>query len=148
MQRRSARGNPASPGGIVLTLVGFGIVAFSAFELFTGGRGFVPAAASGASVRTKTRPAPPKLLPHAPARPVPPPSPVARTAPVNPLATPRSGGGFKPPTQQQVQQAVQAGQAIVSGAESLFGGASPSDTRSADTSSSMDNLSDDTGGGS
>jgi len=120
-RRRSARSNPASAGGILLTLVGFGVMAFSAFELATGGKG---------AAAPRARPAPPKVKPPAP--------PVAHlpastTTTTTTTSTPAAAPPNKPPaapsapsapSPQQVQQAVQAGQAIVSGAESLFGGSS------------------------
>lgn len=117
-QRRHARNNPGSAGGILLTFLGLGIAAFSGFELLTGGKPFTTPGGAAATTPAapappgkKPAPPPPKLTAHASAPPAPPTAPGAPTA-----------GGMKPPTQQQVQQAVQAGQAIVSGAESLFGG--------------------------
>ena len=103
LQRRHARRNPgASAGGIILTLAGFGLMAFSGFELF-------------AAKRT-ARPAPPKIKTKVkPARPA---------APATlPGAAP--SGGVQPQTPSQVQQAIQAGQAITQGAEALFGGGTP-----------------------
>ena len=129
MRRRSARENPASAGGIFLTLVGFGLMAFSGFELATGGKAYK---ARPAPPKIKTRPAAPKAtaaLGPAPAAPA-----ASSTAPAAAAAS-GSGGGIKPPTQAQVQQAVQTGQSIVTGAENLFGGGTPSVDASASSDS-------------
>jgi len=125
MRRRSARENPASAGGIFLTLVGFGLMAFSGFELATGGKAYK---ARPAPPKIKTRPAAPKATAALG------PAPAASAAPAAAAAS-GSGGGIKPPTQAQVQQAVQTGQSIVTGAENLFGGGTPSVDASASSDS-------------
>jgi hypothetical protein len=122
MGQRAARENPVSAPGVLLTLLGFGLIAFSGFELATGGKSY------------KTKPAAPKV--KTPTRPAAPKAPAA-LGPA-PSAAAASPSGPKLPTQAQVQQAVQAGQAIVSGADSLFGGSTPSVDASADASVSTD----------
>lgn len=100
-------------------------MAFSGFELATGGKAYK---ARPAPPKIKTRPAAPKATAALG------PAPAASAAPAAAAAS-GSGGGIKPPTQAQVQQAVQTGQSIVTGAENLFGGGTPSVDASASSDS-------------
>jgi hypothetical protein len=125
--RRRARSNP-SGGGVLLTLLGLGLAAFSGYELLTGGKGIAgapaapPAAppAGAPAPAARPRPAPPGIRPTAalPAgapRPPAPPPPAGHPAAAAPAA---HQAGLSP------QQAVQAGQALVSAAGALFDTAS------------------------
>jgi hypothetical protein len=105
VRRRRARENPASAGGMLLTLAGFGIVAFSAFELFAGRAPYV------APPTGKARPAPPRPKPALPAAAAAPAAAPAASAPTS------SGPQVTP---AQVQQAAQAAAPIVSGLENLL----------------------------